>query len=75
MIHNCPYDPNGSRSSFCPLLETVPFLVSALLLSQFWSVRVSISLYCCNHVKNLCWVSRACLCRLFPLRVASSRFS
>jgi hypothetical protein len=70
---HCPDDPtaNGSRSSFCPFLKTVPFLVSALLLTRFWSVQVSVSLYYCNHhvCKNLCWVSRARLCR--PFRSAS----
>jgi hypothetical protein len=77
MILTAPTTPaNGSRSSFCPFLKSVPFLVSALLLSWFWFVQVSVSLYYCNHgvCKNLCWVSRARLCRFFSFRVASSRF-
>jgi hypothetical protein len=55
--------------SHCPddLTANSPVLVSALLLSQFWSVQISGSLYYCNHhvYKNLCWVSCARLCRLF----------
>ena len=46
------------------------FLPFSLLLSRFWSVQVSVSLYYCNHhvCKNLCWVSRARLCCLSAMR-------
>jgi hypothetical protein len=54
---HCPNDPTANS----------PVLVSALLLSPFWSVQISDSLYYCNHhvYKNLRWVSCARLCRLF----------
>jgi hypothetical protein len=68
MIHTAPTTPLKTVPfSFLPLSANGPVLVSALLLSRFWSVQVSVSLYYCNHhvCKNLCWVSRARLCRLF----------
>jgi hypothetical protein len=60
-------DTYDSHSSNDPPV-TVPFSFPpfSLLLSRFWSVQVSVSLYYCNHhvCEDLCWVSRARLCRL-----------
>ena len=74
---HCPDDPtaNGSRSRFCPFLQTVPFLVSALL---FDSVLVRSGLGFIVLLQSSClqkfMLGQSCApVSSFPLRVASSR--